>query len=85
MQNADKPQGLDQRGYSVYLNWSKAIDHCTEAQVAAEIKGDPFYSRRVLKSIWKAAARDCEAQEAFFRGRWDNQLYLLRFGVSVLG
>lgn len=52
-----------------YLDWSKAEEDRVEAQVAAEMEGNPFSSRRGIHAIWEAAARDYEAQEAFYSGR----------------
>lgn len=52
-----------------YLDWSKAEDDCVEAQVAAEMEGNPFSKRRGMREIWEAAAADCEAQEALYSGR----------------
>jgi hypothetical protein len=48
-----------------YLDWSKAEEDRVEAQVATEMEGNPFSSRRGMRDIWEAAARDIEAQEAF--------------------
>jgi hypothetical protein len=53
----------------VYLDWSKAEEDRVEAQVSAEMEGDPFSSRRGIYTTWEAAARDCEAREAFYSGR----------------
>jgi hypothetical protein len=52
-----------------YLDWSKAEDDRVEAQAAAEMKSNPFPSRRGMREIWKAAAADSEAQQAFYSGR----------------
>ncbi|KAI7760067.1 hypothetical protein LZL87_014318 [Fusarium oxysporum] len=49
-----------------YLDWSKAEDDRVEAQVAAEMEGNPFSKRRGMREIWEAAAADCEAQEALY-------------------
>ncbi|KAL9561263.1 hypothetical protein ACKAV7_014618 [Fusarium commune] len=51
-----------------YLDWSKAEDDRVEAQVAAEMEGNPFSKRRGMREIWEAAAADCEAQEALYSG-----------------
>lgn len=52
-----------------YVDWSKAEDDRVEAQVAAEMEGNPFSSRRGMHDIWEATARDIEAQEAFYSSR----------------
>jgi hypothetical protein len=49
-----------------YLDWSKAEDDRVEAQVAAEMKGNPFSSRRGMREIWEAAAYDIEQQQALY-------------------
>jgi hypothetical protein len=48
-----------------HLDWSKAEDDRAEAQVAVEMERSPFSGRRGMHDICKAAAADCEAQEAF--------------------
>ena len=52
-----------------YLDWSKAEEDRVEAQVAAEMEGNPFSKRRGMREIWVAAAADCEAQEALYSGK----------------
>jgi hypothetical protein len=52
-----------------YLDWSKAEDDRVEAQVAAEMEGNPFSSRRGMGDIWRAAEKDSEMQQAFYSGR----------------
>ena len=52
-----------------YPDWSNAEDDRVEVEVAAEMEGNMFSSRRGMHDIWEAAARDIEAQEAFYLGR----------------
>ncbi len=44
---------------------SKAEEDRVEAQVATEMEGNPFSSRRGMRDIWRQPLRDIEAQEAF--------------------
>ena len=43
-----------------YLDWSKSEDDRIEAQVAAEIEGNPFSTRRGVQEIWEATEKDSE-------------------------
>lgn len=52
-----------------YLDWSKVEDDRVEAQVAAEMAGNPFSSRRGMGEIWDAAARDVDEQQALWEAR----------------
>lgn len=52
-----------------YLDWSKAEEDRVEAQVSAEMEGNPFSKRRGMREIWVAAATDCEEQEALYSGK----------------
>jgi hypothetical protein len=52
-----------------YLDWTKAEEDRIEAQVAAQMEGNPFSNRRGMDDIWEAAAADGEAQQAFFSSR----------------
>jgi hypothetical protein len=52
-----------------YLDWGKVEEDPVEAQVAAEMEGNPFSNRRGMREICEAAAAaDCEAQEALYSG-----------------
>lgn len=52
-----------------YLDWSNVEDDRVEAEVATEMEGNVFSSRRGMHDIWEAAARNIEAQEAFYSDR----------------
>lgn len=52
-----------------YLDWDKAEEDRVEAQVAAEMERNPFSSRRGMKDIWEAAAKDIEEQQALYSGQ----------------
>jgi hypothetical protein len=49
-----------------YLDWCKAEDDRVEAQVAKEMKGNPFTGRRGIGEIWRAAEKDLQEQEALY-------------------
>jgi hypothetical protein len=51
-----------------YLDWNRAEDDRVEAQIAMEMAGNPFSSRRGMCEIWDAAARDSEGQQALYSG-----------------
>jgi hypothetical protein len=54
-----------------YLDWSKAEDDRVEAQVAAEMKSNPFSSssRRGMREIWEAAEKDGKEQQGLYSTR----------------
>ena len=52
-----------------YLDWTRAEEDRVEVQVAVEMEGNMWSSRRGMRDIWEAAARDIEAQEEFYSGR----------------
>lgn len=41
-----------------YLNWDKLDNYCVGNQIAAEIDGNPFCTRRGMDEIWRAAEND---------------------------
>ena len=57
-----------------YLDWNKAederIDALVAAEVAAEMSGNPFASRRRgTRAIWDMVDRDMEEQSAIYAAR----------------
>ena len=49
-----------------YIDWDKAEELRVEGNVAVEMASMPFSSRRDMKDIWDAAARDIEEQALLY-------------------
>jgi len=52
-----------------YLDWDKSENDRVDAQVAMEIEGSPFSSRRGMGEIWRAAEKDLKEREALYSSR----------------